>query len=463
MDKNFLLNTESAEILFHEYAKQMPIFDYHCHLIPEQIANNKRFDNISDTWLSGDHYKWRQMRTNGINEQLITGDADPYDKFYAWAGTMENLMGNPLYHWTHLELQRYFDIDLILNKKNAKEIYTRSNRILQSDSHFSTQQILTKFNVEALGTTDDPADSLEYHQKINKLEDFHSQVIPSFRPDKYINIKDNNFITYLTNLEKVSNIKTDSLKGILTALENRLNYFISLGCKASDHALTIPTAVFRKESEVESILQKRLQNKTELSVIEIEAYKTYILTNLARMYNKNNIAMQLHFATIRDNNPKMFKLLGADTGYDSVLDRNIAEDLASFFANLSNFGEIPKTIIYSANPKDYYPIGTLMGCYQGKTPGRIQLGTSWWFNDHKDGMNQQLKALGNIGMIPRFIGMVTDSRSFLSFPRHEYFRRILCNLFGQWIEDGEIPNDLEVVGKVVQNISFNNAKDYFNN
>ncbi|WP_320129134.1 glucuronate isomerase [uncultured Sphaerochaeta sp.] len=461
MDENFLLQTKTAEKLFHEYAKDQPIFDYHCHLIPQEIAQDKRFSTITDAWLGGDHYKWRLMRANGVSEALITGkETDPFDKFLAWAETMENSLGNPLYHWTHLELQRYFGITEILNRKNAKSIYEEANRKLKEDPTLSVSGIMKKMNVYAVGTTDDPADDLFYHKEIASQKDFPAKVIPSYRPDKALNIDKDTFATYISSLAKAASMNISSVSDVITALIARLDFFVSLGCKASDHALITAPAIFKSESEVNAIFTKRMEGKT-LGSQEVEAYKTFVLTALARAYAKRNIAMQLHFASIRDNNGLMFAKLGPDTGYDASHDKEMAESLSAFLNNLSQTNEVPKTILYTLNPKDYYVLGTLMGCYQGGIPGKIQLGSAWWFCDHKDGMEQQMKTLANIGLLPRFIGMLTDSRSFLSYPRHEYFRRILCNIFGTWAEEGEIPNDLDMLGSVVKNISFDNAKTYF--
>lgn len=461
MGKDFLLDTQTASDLFYNYAKDMPIFDYHCHLSPKEIAENKRFSTITESWLGGDHYKWRQMRTYGIDEKYITGDADPFDKFYAWAETMENLIGNPLYHWTHLELKRYFGIDLVLNRKNARAIYDMANEKLKSDPELDVLGIMKKFKVDTVGTTDDPTDDLHYHKVIREDAAFTTKVIPSFRPDKAINIEKATFTDYLQKLEEVSGVKINKASDVVEALEKRLVYFIENGCKATDHGIEGPYAVFVAESTVDSILAKRFA-KVELTSYEIEAYKTYILTSLAKMYHKHNVVMQLHMAAIRDNNQNAFETMGPDTGFDASHDLLIAEKLSSFMKNLSSLNSVPKTILYSLNPKDYYTLGTLMGCYQGDgIKGKIQLGSGWWFCDHKDGMEEQMKVLANLGMLPLFVGMLTDSRSFLSYSRHEYFRRIMCNLLGNWIENGEIPADIEAVGKIAQNISFNNAKNYF--
>ncbi|MBG0767597.1 MAG: glucuronate isomerase [Sphaerochaeta sp.] len=461
MDEHFLLQTKTAQKLYHEYAKDQMIYDYHCHLDPKEIAENKKFSTITDAWLGGDHYKWRAMRANGVPEELVTGkDVDPYEKFLAWAGTMENALGNPLYHWTHLELQRYFGIHEVLNTKNAKAIYEEANRQFKENENLSVTGIMKQFKVYAVGTTDDPADDLAYHKQIASQKEVPATVIPSFRPDKALNIEKETFSAYMESLETVSGKSITLVADVIEILISRLDFFVSLGCKASDHALVTAPAVFKSEREVNEIFAKKMNGKC-LNHEEVEAYKTFVLTHLAKAYAKRNIAMQLHFAAIRDNNSLMYKKLGPDTGFDASHDKNLAEGLSAFLNNLSATGEVPKTILYSLNPKDYYSLATLMGCYQDGIPGKMQLGSAWWFADHKDGMEEQMKLLGNVGLLPRFIGMLTDSRSFLSYSRHEYFRRILCNILGNWAEEGEVPYDMEMLGKVVENISFGNAKAYF--
>lgn len=461
MDKDFLLKTDTAKKLYHEYAADMPIFDYHCHLIPSQIAEDKRFTTISDAWLGGDHYKWRQIRTAGFDENLITGNADPFDKFMAWAETMESLVGNPLYHWTHLELQRYFGIYDVLNRKNARKIYDEANRKFKEDPELSVFGIMKKFNVYAVGTTDDPADDLKYHKIIREEGKCPAKVIPSYRPDKALNIEKPDFKDYIEKLEKASGISIKSASDLIKALENRLDFFVEMGCRASDHALVVCPHTFWSENAVNSIFVKKMSGE-DVSAEEADAWRTYVMSALARAYNKRNVAMQLHFASIRDNNPGMFRKLGPDTGYDASHDKELAAGVSAFMGALSETNEIPKTIFYSLNPKDYYALGTLMGCYQGGgIRGKIQLGSAWWFCDHKDGMEEQMKVLANLGQLPAFIGMLTDSRSFLSYSRHEYFRRILCNILGTWVEDGEVPNDEEMLSTIVKDICFNNAQRYF--
>lgn len=461
MDKDFLLESGMAKKLFHDHAADMPIFDYHCHLIPEQIATDKRFTTITDAWLGGDHYKWRQMRTCGFDEKLITGDADPFDKFMAWAETMENLIGNPLYHWTHLELQRYFGIYDVLNRKNAKKIYDEANEQFKNNPELSVFGIMKKFKVYAVGTTDDPADDLKYHKIIRDEGKCPAKVIPSYRPDKALNIEKPDFAEYIAKLGAAAGIAIKKTADVVEALEKRLAFFVEMGCRASDHALMTCPHTFWSEECVNKVFEKRMGGE-EVTKEESDAWRTYILTALARAYKKNNVAMQLHFAAIRDNNLTMYKLLGPDTGYDASYDENLAYGVAEFFKALSAESSVPKTIFYSLNPKDYYSLGTLMGCYQGDgIKGKIQLGSAWWFCDHRDGMEEQIKVLANLGCLPAFVGMLTDSRSFLSYSRHEYFRRILCNVIGGWADNGEVPNDEEMLGKIVSDISFNNAQKYF--
>lgn len=461
MGKDFLLDNEMAKTLFHNYSSKMPIFDYHCHLIPEEIATNKRFDNITEIWLGGDHYKWRQMRTCGFDEKYITGDADPYEKFLAWAETMENLIGNPLYHWTHLELQRYFGITDVLNRKNAKKIYDECNEKLKNDPDLTVWGIMRKFNVYAVGTTDDPADDLKWHKVIKEEGKCPAQVIPSYRPDKALNINKADFANYIETLAKSAVMEINSADDVISALCNRLDFFVEMGCKASDHALETCPHTFWSADDVNAVFTKKM-NGEELSDVEIDAYRTYVLSALAKAYKSRNVAMQCHFASIRDNNAQMFRTLGPDTGFDASYDKELAYGVSKFFSALSETNSVPKTIFYSLNPKDYYSLATLMGCWQGDgVKGKIQLGSAWWFCDHKDGMEEQMKVLGNLGMLPAFIGMLTDSRSFLSYSRHEYFRRILCNIIGTWAENGEVPYDEEMLGRIVQDISFENAKNYF--
>jgi len=469
MNKDFLLQTETGRWLYHEVASQEPIFDYHCHLNPKEIAENRRFTNLTQVWLGGDHYKWRAMRSNGIDERFITGDAPEYEKFLAWARTIPQTIGNPLYHWTHLELQRYFGINEPLNEISAPKIWEQTTDALQKDPSLSVYGIFKKFNVYAIGTTDDPADSLEWHSQIQHSKATSTKVLPSFRPDKAIHCHQKGFTEYIQNLGKSANLSITCLADLLTTLKYRINHFDSLGCKASDHALEYPPFELADngsegaawEKEVDDIFKKALSGKP-LTIDEIDRYRTFVLLFLAGEYKKRGWAMQLHLAALRNNNSHRFTQFGPDTGFDAVHDYPIAAKLAHLLDLMDRQGKLPKTILYSLNPKDYYTIGTLMGCFQGdEIPGKIQFGSAWWFCDHRDGMEDQLRVLGNLGLLPRFIGMLTDSRSFLSYPRHEYFRRILCNMLGLWAENGEIPQDRKLLAEIIQNIAFNNAKGYF--
>ena len=456
MDENFLLKNDSAVRLYHEYAKAMPIFDYHCHLIPKEIADNKREPSITSAWLYGDHYKWRQMRSNGYDEK----QGDDFERFLHYADTIAHAIGNPIYHWSHLELQRFFGIDTPLSPKTAREIYDEANRKLKEDPDLDAYGIFKKFNVYAVGTTDDPADTLEYHEAIRKAAKTKTKVIPSYRPDKAMNIDAEGFNAYIDKLAKSSGVSITSASDVMTALSKRLDFFIQNGCLATDHAIIVPPYAPASDAKVNEVFLKARAGKSVTSE-EAEIYRTYILMSLAEQYAKKGIVMQLHMQSSRNNNSRGFKALGPDTGYDGVTDNEMAYKLSRFMDTLDSKDALPKTIIYTLNPKDYYPIGTLMGCFQRDIPGKIQMGSAWWFCDHIDGMTEQMKVLGNLGLLSRFVGMLTDSRSFLSYPRHEYFRRILCNMLGTWMEDGEIPADYDLVGTMVQDISFNNAKRYF--
>lgn len=464
MDKDFLLYNETAKILFHDYACKCPIFDYHCHLNTQEISENKKFNNLTEIWLYGDHYKWRMMRANGVEEKFITGDASDYDKFMAWVKTLSNLIGNPLYHWSHLELQRYFDIYEIINEDNADLIWKKANEKLES---MTVKDILKKFRVHTIGTTDDPIDNLEYHKLINegksKIGKIDTKVVPSFRPDKAINIEMSDFSDYIKKLEDASKINIINIKSLVEALYNRIDYFKSLGSVSSDCSLSVVPFNLDDEKNIDGIFKKAM-NKESLSIEEIEKYKTYILIKLIKKYRESNLVMQIHISAMRNNNEVMFKKLGADTGYDSVGDSNIIEKLSLLLKTANNDGGLPRIIFYSLNNKDYYPLSTLMGCFQEEgIKGKMQLGSAWWFLDNKDGMEEQIKVLANTGSLALFVGMLTDSRSFLSYSRHEYFRRILCNIIGEWAEKGEVPNDIKYLGNIVENICFNNSNIYFNN
>ncbi|WP_334292999.1 glucuronate isomerase [Paramaledivibacter caminithermalis] len=460
MDENFLLINDAAVKLYHDYAKNMPIYDYHCHLKPEEIWEDKVYKNITEVWLYGDHYKWRAMRSNGIDEKYITGDASDYDKFMAWAKTIPYCIGNPLYHWTHLELQRYFGIYEILNEDTAKSIWNRCNEMLNSKD-FTARALMKKFNVKLVGTTDDPTESLEYHKKIREEGKLDAKVVPSFRPDKGIDINKEGFVDWINKLSEVTNRSIEDYEDLLEALKERIEFFHEQGCRISDHALDY---VPYKEAEIEEVRKifEKAMNMEDISLEEEEKYKTFTLAYMARIYSQKNWTMQLHIGAMRNNNTTMYKLLGADTGFDSINDYEIAVSLSRFLDLLDKEKKLPKTILYTLNPKDNYVLGTMLGNFQGDgIPGKIQFGSGWWFNDQKDGMIKQMTDLANLGLLSRFVGMLTDSRSFLSYTRHEYFRRILCNLIGEWVENGEAPNDMKLLGSMVQNICYNNAKDYF--
>jgi glucuronate isomerase len=468
MDEGFLLSTATAWKLYHEAAADEPIFDYHCHLIPKEIADNRYWDNLQEMWLGGDHYKWRAMRANGVEERFVTGNAEPWEKFLAWAETLPRLLGNPLYHWSHLELQRYFDIHEPLSGKNAKAVWEAANSKLKNDAAFSVYGIFDKFKVYAVGTTDDPADNLEWHQKIAAEKKMPVKVLPSWRPDRALNIDKPDFAGYIAKLGAAAGRNIANLDDLLGALKDRLVFFDKAGCRASDHALEYPPFAVAEdgstgaqwEREAAKIFEAALKG-AKPSGREIDVYKTFVLNFLAGEYHDRGWAMQLHFAALRAINTRTLAEIGPDTGYDVIHDQPVAANLAKFLDLLEVRCKTPKTILYTLNPKDYYPLATIMGSFQGGIPGKMQLGAAWWFLDNRDGMEEQMKMLGNVGILSRFVGMLTDSRSFLSYPRHEYFRRILCNIIGTWAENGEIPSDFELLGGMVKDISFRNAERYF--
>jgi glucuronate isomerase len=465
MDKNFLLENETARRLYRAVEND-PVFDYHCHLSPAQIAGNIQPGNLADAWLSGDHYKWRVMRVMGIDESLITGNAAPYEKYAAWARTVENLIGNPLYHWTHLELRRYFDIYEPLTKKSAPAIWEKANALLKSPE-LSVKGIFGKFNVHTVGTTDDPVDSLEHHLAITRgtaaIGKTGTKVIPSFRPDRALNIGAAGFAQYINELSEASGVSIKNTDDLTAALEKRLEFFISAGCRSSDHGLQYAPFVRAGGEQIEGIFRKAMGGEV-LTENEADAYKTKMLTELAKLYARHSVVMQIHFAVIRNVNPVTLPKLGDNAGFDAANDRLISENIASLLGMMeAECGEtgLPKTVLYSLNPKDYYPLLTVMGGFQGSCHGKMQLGSAWWFCDHRDGIEEQLRVFAAAGVLPSFIGMLTDSRSFLSYPRHEYFRRILCNLIGKWVENGEYPDDSGKLEEIAHGISFNNALEYF--
>ncbi|WP_230392108.1 glucuronate isomerase [Pontibacter sp. FD36] len=462
LDENFLLQTETARRLYHEHAKDMPIIDYHCHLSPQDIANDRKFKNLTQIWLEGDHYKWRAMRTNGIPERFCTGDADDYAKFEKWAETVPYTMRNPLYHWTHMELKRPFGIETILKPETAREIYDACTDMLQTDE-YSVRGILKKMNVEIICTTDDPIDTLEHHQKV-KADNCGIQVLPAFRADKVLAIDDEAvFLPYLQKLAEAAGIAIDNYQGLLDALQQRHDFFHENGCRLSDHGLETIYAEAYTEQEVTTIFQKALQ-KQSLTKEEVLKFKSAMLMQLALMDHAKNWTQQFHLGALRNNNTRMMRELGPDTGFDSIGDFDVARPLAKFMDKLDNSNQLAKTILYNLNPSQNELYATMIGNFNdGSTPGKIQYGSAWWFLDQKDGMERQLNALSNMGLLSRFVGMLTDSRSFLSYPRHEYFRRILCNMIGNDVENGELPaSEMAWLGQMVEDICYNNAKSYFN-
>ncbi|HEY5583112.1 MAG TPA: glucuronate isomerase [Ruminiclostridium sp.] len=460
MGEKFLLLNATGKDLYHNFAENMPIIDYHCHLSPKEIYENKEFKNITEAWLYGDHYKWRVMRSNGVDEKFVTGDGSDYDKFISFAKTTPKLIGNPLYHWVHLELKRFFGVDEVLNEKTAPNIWEKVNKQLIGEG-FTARDLIVKSKVKAICTTDDPVDTLEYHKKIKELKNFDVKVLPTFRPDKGVEIAKEFFLPWLEKLSSVYGETIINYRQFLRVLEGRANFFNEVGCRLSDHALdTVPYAEAMLD-EVEGIFTKALE-RVPLSFEEVEKYRTYTLKFLFGLYEKMGWSMQLHMNAMRNNNTIMFNKLGADVGYDSINDSSIAYPLSRLLDSVEREGGLPQTILYSLNPKDDDVIAAMIGNFQGSgITGKIQFGAAWWFNDTKDGMLKQMKSLANIGLLSNFLGMLTDSRSFLSYTRHEYFRRILCNLLGEWVENGEYPEDRELLGDIVQGICYNNAKEYF--
>ena len=448
INERFMLRTKTARKLY-EAVKDLPIIDYHCHLSPKMIAENYRFANVGELFLGGDHYKWRQMRTHGIEEKYITGEADYHEKFLAFARVMPYLIGNPIYHWTHLELKRYFDIDEPLTEESAERIWQRCNELLSGEG-FGAQELIRKSGVEVICTTDDPADDLKYHEL---LRDFSTKVLPTFRPDKLVEIGNAEFISYISK-----NGITD-FTSLVEFVKSRIEHFDAHGCRLSDHGLGY---VPYEEGDAEAVFNKKISGE-ELTKKETDIYKTFVIRLCAKEYARLGWTMQLHFGAMRNNSTRMFELLGADTGFDSINDHSVAEPLSRLLDSLDREEKLPKTILYTLNPKDNYVLGTLIGNFQSApTPAKIQFGSGWWFNDQRDGMENQMKSLANLGMLSHFVGMLTDSRSFVSYTRHEYFRRIVCNLIGGWVEAGEYPDDMDTLKKIVTGICYKNAKEYFN-
>lgn len=460
LDNNFLLQTKTAEDLYHNYAAKMPIIDYHSHLIPQQIAENTSFDNIAQPWLYGDHYKWRAMRTNGVEEKYCTGDASDWEKFEKWAETVPQTLRNPLYHWTHLELKGYFGIQELLSKDTAKGIYDKTSEMLKSDE-YRVHGFLDKMNVELVCTTDDPIDSLEYHIQ-HAANNGKTKMLPTWRPDKAMAVEDAMaFNDYIDTLSQVSGVVISTFDQLIEALNKRHDFFASVGCKLSDHGLGSFHAEDYTISEVQAIFLK-VRSGQELSDEEVERFKSCMLYEFGVMDHAKSWTQQFHYGALRNNNSRLFNKVGADTGFDSIGDDKAAEKMSKFLNRLDSEDKLTKTIIYNLNPSHNEMVATMIGNFQdGSIPGKVQFGSGWWFLDQKDGMERQMNTLSTLGLLSRFVGMLTDSRSFLSFPRHEYFRRILCNLLGNDVENGLIPNDMEMVGQMVQDICYNNAKKYF--
>lgn len=471
MDKDFLLETETAKHLFHDYAENMPLVDYHCHISPKEIYEDRRYESLAQMWLGGkqpdgtyfgDHYKWRVMRSNGVPEEYITGDKPDAERMRKFAESLQMAIGNPMYHWCHLELKKYFGIDEVLSVDTVDAICAKADEMLRNDPSLTVRGILEKSNVYMVGTTDDPIDTLEWHKLIKEDASIKTKVCPSFRPDKAINIHKVGFVDYLAKLAKVvgkeSFANTDE---ICDALVKRIEFFAEMGCKAADHGLDYVPFKQVSDEVADRALNKALKGE-ELTLEEIEGYQTKLLLACGRAYSRLDIAMQLHYSCLRDNNKKMWRLLGPDTGFDAIAQNTCGGAIAALLSALNDTDECPKTIIYSLNPADNQQIGTLIGCFQGsEVAGKIQHGSAWWFNDTKLGMEQQMMSLASLGLLGNFIGMLTDSRSFLSYTRHDYFRRIMCNLIGKWVENGEYPNDDKALEKIVKGISSDNAIRYF--
>lgn len=459
---NFMLKNETAIRLYHDYAKDMPIYDYHCHLSPQDIAENRRFTTITELWLSGDHYKWRAMRAQGIDERYITGDASDKEKFEAWAKTVPNCLGNPLYHWTHLELKRYFGIDELLSSENWERIWNECNEKLASEEYF-VQGLIKRSNVNVICTTDDPTDDLSFHKQI-KQQNFSVKVLPTFRPDKGLEINHKTFVPFIKALEDTCKRTISSYGEYVKALEERIEYFHEIGCRISDHGLGELPYISFEENELHDIYRAGYVGKT-VSLDDEKKFKTAILIVLAKCYKKHDWAMQIHFGAIRNNNTRLFDKLGPDAGFDSINDSgDVAKSLNGLLNAFEKEEALPRTILYNLNPAYNDMVGSTIGNFQTETGivGKIQFGSGWWFNDTKQGMVRQLSSLADQGLLMHFVGMLTDSRSFISYSRHEYFRRILCELIGSWVEDGEIPNEPLLLEKLVKNICYDNAAKYFN-
>ena len=471
MDKDFLLGTETAKHLFHDYAEALPLVDYHCHLNPREIYEDRRFEDLCQVWLGGrqadgsyfgDHYKWRVMRSNGVDESYITGDQPGFARFLKFVEALELAIGNPMYHWCHLELQKFFGVYEPLTLESAERIWKHCNKMLQEDPEMTARGLIRKSNVAFIGTTDDPIDTLEYHEKLTADPTFQTVIAPSYRPDKAINLHKPGFVEYIAKLAAaVGKESLNTVEDVIDALIQRLEFFAARGCKASDHGLDyIPYTECTME-QAQSAYQKALAGQS-LTTEEVDGYQTTILLALGKAYARLDIAMQLHYSCLRNTNTRMYAKLGADTGFDVIAQNTCGGNIANLLNALESADQCPKTILYSLNPADNAQLGTILGAFQGTVvPGKIQHGSGWWFNDNKTGMQEQMISLGNLGILGNFIGMLTDSRSFLSYPRHDYFRRILCDLIGTWVENGEYPNHEASLKKIVEGISYSNAARYF--
>lgn len=460
MDENFLLTTETARKLYHEYAAQAPVLDYHCHLDPKEIAQDRKFRNMTELWLGGDHYKWRIMRSNGVDEKYITGDAADEEKFHAFAGALPRAIGNPMYHWCHLELQRYFGIYETLSEENWKEIYDRCNEKLKSPD-MSARNLIKRSNVTLVCTTDDPVDDLAYHRQLKEDSSFDVQVLPAWRPDLAMCPEKDGFVSYMERLGEVSGVRITDFDSLKEALVNRLDFFVENGCRITDHGLDYAEYRLITEQEMDVLVKKSLSGEP-LVRDELIQFRTMMMLFLGREYAKRNLAMQLHYGARRENNERVFRSAGANAGIDCINETGFTSEVADYLNALCRTGELPKTILYSLNPTDNAVIGTILGCFQGDgIRGKIQQGSAWWFNDHKAGMTEQITSLASLGLLGNFIGMLTDSRSFVSYPRHEYFRRILCDFIGNLVENGEYPADDKLLKELVTDISYNNAVRYF--
>ncbi len=471
MGKEFLLKNETARHLYHTYAEKLPIIDYHCHIPPREIYEDRRYRNLTEAWLGGqnpdgsyfgDHYKWRVMRSNGVSEELVTGNADPYERFRAFAAALEMAPGNPMLHWSNLELHKYFGIREALTEANSREIYDKTADMLQHDPNLTVRGIIRQSGVEMIGTTDDPTDSLEWHEKLAQIPDLGFQVCPSFRPDRVVNIQKAGFIDAVNALAAcVGKSQLRSVEEVIDALYARVDFFRQHGCRASDHGVDMFPYRECTMEEADDVFAKAMAGE-KLDPEEAEKYQTTVLLALARKYRKENIVMEIHFSVSRNNNQKMFGRLGPDTGFDMIAKSMCYQKLANFWSALDATDELPRTIVFSLDASDLNQLASSIGCFQSdEIPGKMQLGAAWWFLDTRDGMEQQMKALGNLGLLGNFVGMLTDSRSFLSYPRHDYFRRIACNLLGQWVEDGEYPEDEAALKRIVEGICYRNAKRYF--